>query len=390
MIKSAGTLVLLLATLVACVSVLALPAAAAETASSEFVIIREGDVVADDLYAGAIRVVVEGRIDGDLIAFAAEEVVINGSVGGSVVAVTPRVVVTGSVDGSLRTVATSVSVDGRIERDLVTAGLDVELGPDSIVAGEVLAWVWALQSLGEVGELSGTQRTLELGGTVEGDVDVSVDRLRIIEPLVVGGDLGFRSDNDGEGLDQATVGGVVVDKEPLPPNIRVRALVSFSRFLVVLFLTIAALTISWGWADRTSAAIGAVRRAPLRSWGTGALVVFSPLILVGIAALIVTLAPAAASFPLLAVMAPVILALVGVVGAVSLVAGVPAVGWIGSRLFPKRSVHFAVLAGSLIVGALWFLPVLAWLLPVAVLPLGLGAWTRTWRLESTEPVGPED
>lgn len=382
--RSAGRVVLLLVLVAASVSFLALPALAAETANSEFVIIREDDVVADDLYAGAIRVVVEGRIDGDLIAFAAEEVVINGSVGGSVVAVTPRVVVKGSVEGSLRTVASSVSVDGRVEGDLVAAGLDVELGPDSTVSGEVLSWAWALQSLGEVGELSGTQRSLDLGGTVEMDVDVSVDRLRIIEPLAVGGDLGFRSENDPEGLDQATVGGVVVDKSPLPPNIRIRALVSFTRFLIVLFLTIAALTISWGWPGRTGAAIKAVRLAPVRSWGTGALVVFSPMILIGIAALIVALAPAAASFPLLAVMAPVILALVGAVAAVSLVAGVPAVGWVGSKLLPQRSVHASVLAGSLIAGALWFLPVLAWLIPVAALPLGLGAWARAWRPETTE------
>lgn len=380
-----ATRFVLLVLIVASMPILGLPAAAAETANSEFVIIREDDVVADDLYAGAIRVVVEGRIDGDLIAFAAEEVVINGSVGGSVVAVTPRVVVTGSVNGSLRTVASSVSVDGRVEGDLVAVGLDIELGPDSAVEGEVLAWAWSLRSLGEVGELSGTQQTLELGGTVRSDVDVSVERLRIIEPLVVGGDLGFRSGNDAEGLDQATVSGVVVDKEPLPPNIRVRALVLFTRFLIVLFLTIAALTISWGWTSRTSTAIKAVRHSPMRSWVTGALVVFSPLILIGIAALILALAPAAASFPLLAVMAPVVLALVGVVGALSLVAGVPVVGWIGLKLFPQRPVHVAVLAGSLIVGAFWFLPVLGWLIPVAVLPLGLGAWAQTWRVETTEP-----
>ena len=54
----------------------ALPAVGAETANSEFVIIREDDVLEDDLYAGAIKVVIEGVVDGDLIAFAGEEVVI--------------------------------------------------------------------------------------------------------------------------------------------------------------------------------------------------------------------------------------------------------------------------------------------------------------------------
>lgn len=380
-------ILVLLGLVVTPLSATALPAMAAETANSEFVIIREDNVVRDDLYVGAIRVVVEGRVEGDLIAFAAEEVVVNGSVGGSVIAVTPRVTIEGTVEGSLRTVASSVTVEGTIDGDVVATGLDLDLGPDSIVRGEVLAWVWNLRSVGEIDELSGTQRTLELAGSVETDVDVSVDRLRIVDQLVVGGDLGYRSENEAQGLDQAMVRGVVVDKEPLPPNVRVRALVFFARLMVVLCVTIAALTVSWGWPDRTRAAVGAVRRAPLRSWGTGAVVVFSPLILIAIAALIVALAPAAASFPLLIIFAPLVLATVALVGALSVVAGVPAVGWLGSKVFPGRSVHAAVLSGSVIAGAVWFLPILAWLIPIAILPLGLGAWSRTWRLEATEPGG---
>ncbi len=379
---NANRAILFLALVIAPVVTLALPAEAAETANSEFLIIREDDVVADDLYAGAIRVVVDGRVDGDLIVFAAEEVVINGTVGGSVTAITPNVTIAGVVEGSLRAVASSVSIQGRLEGDVVTTGLGLQLVEGSVVDGEVLAWVWTLRSLGTVGELGGTQRSLELGGEVVEDVDVSVDRLRIVAPLKVGGDLGYRSDNDAEGLDQATVGGVVVDKDPLPPNIRVRALGFFTRFLVALLLTVAAVAISWGWPNRTRDSIDAVRLAPFRSWGIGALVVFSPLILIGVAALIVALAPASASFPLLAVMAPLILATIGLVGAVSLVAGAPAVGWVGSKFLPQRSVHAAVLAGSLIIGVLWFLPIMGWLVPVVALPLGLGGWVRAWRPEA--------
>lgn len=372
-------LAVLAAVIGAVVATLAVPASAAQTSNSEIVIIREDDVVSDDLYAGAIRVIVDGRIDGDLIAFAAEEVLINGSVGGSVIAVTPTVVVNGEIAGSLRTVASSVSVTGDLGGDLVAAGLGIELTSESTINGEVLAWVWEMRSLGEVAQLGGTQRTLELGGSVDGDVDVSVGELRIVEPTLVGGDLGFRSENEAVGLDQVTVGGVIVEKSPLPPNIRVRALVLLGRFLVVLFLVATALTVAWGWPEETGSAVEAVGRGPTRSWATGALLVFSPLILIGVAALVVALAPAAASFPLLIILAPLILAAVGLVGAISLVAGVPAAGWLGSKLVPRRSIHGAVLAGSATLGVLWFLPVLAWLVPVVTLPLGLGAWLRSWR-----------
>lgn len=356
----------------------ALPAGAAETANSQIVIIRENDVIADDLYVGAIRLIVRGRIEGDLIAFTSEEVLIEGSVGGSVMAVSPRVTVEGVVEGSLRAVAPDVTVTGRLGGDAAVAAVDMDLHEDSSVGGEVLAWVWTMRSLGSVGALNGTMRTLDLGGSSAGDVDVSVGRMRVVEPLEVGGDLGYRSDDEAEGLDLVEVGGVIVDKTPLPANIRIRALFLFLRFLLILFLTMTALSVSWGWQEATLAAIAGVGSAPLRAWGRGAVVIFFPIVVLALAALILALAPPAASFPLLAVLIPLFMAAVGAVGAVGLVAGIPAVGWVGSRMFPRLSTHGAVLAGSAVAGIVWLIPVVGWLVPLLGLPLGLGAWFRSW------------
>ena len=368
----------------------ATPASAAETANSQIVIVREDDVITDDLYVGAIRVVVRGRIEGDLIAFSSEEVVIEGSVGGSVMAVSPRVRVDGVVEGSLRAASPGVTVSGRVEGDVVVTAVDVDLEEQSSVGGEVLAWVWTMRAVGAIGALNGTMRSLDLAGTSSGDVDVSVERLRIVDRLEVGGDLGYRSDNQAEGLDLAMVEGVIVDKTPLPPNIRIRGLLLFLRFLLILFLTMTALTVSWGWPEATGTAIGAVRSAPLRNWIRGAVVIFSPVFLVALTALIVTLAPPAAGFPLLAVLIPLIFAVIGAVGAIGLVAGIPAVGWLGSVLFPRLSIHGSLLAGSVIAGVVWLIPVVGWLVPLLVLPLGLGAWFGSWgtALRSDQAVRP--
>lgn len=367
----------LVTVMVAVLTLGAVPAWGAETANSEVLIIREDDTVRDDLYAGAIRVVVQGRVEGDLIVFAAEEVVIDGTVTGSVTAITPRISVDGIVEGSLRAAAGSVAVGGDIGGDVVVSAVDVVLGPESVVAGGVIAWAWEMGATGAMGSLRGTQRALELGGTVRADVDVSVGSLAVVEPLRVAGDLGFRSENEARGLDRATVEGVVVHKTPLPPNVRVRALFLFTRFLLVLFLTITALTACWGWPGHADRAIRRVGRAPIRLWARGAIVVFSPFILAAIAALIFAVAPAAASFPLLGVFVPLILAALGLVAAVGLVAGVPVVGRLGRAILPRTSVYGAVLAGSTITGLIWLLPFLGWVVPLVVLPLGLGAWLGT-------------
>jgi cytoskeletal protein CcmA (bactofilin family) len=366
------------------VAAAATPVVAAETSNSEFVIIQGDDVFPDDLYAGAVRVVVEGTLDGDLVAFAGEEVVIDGTVTGSVLAVAPRVTVNGLVEGNLRVSANDFAVSGTVNGDVVAAVVDATLWPTSVIGGDALLWAWSADALGTIAQdLNGSQKNLQLAGTVEGDVDVSVSRLNVVDSLTVGGDLGYRSKNDIEGLEMAGVEGAVVAKTPLPPNVRIRALTVLGRFLIVLFLSVAALLAALGWPRRTQQAINNVGKRPIRNWLLGALVIFSPLLMIVVTGLILVLAPAAAAFPLLAVLVPVILALVGIALAVSFVAGAPAVGWLGGVLLRRLDLYGSVLAGSIVVGVVWYLPFVGFLVPLLVLPIGLGAWISAWRDQAT-------
>lgn len=364
---------------------LSAPALAADTSNSEFVIIPEGDVFPEDLYAGAVRVVVEGTLEGDLVAFAAEEVVINGTVTGSVTALTPKVEVNGEIGDSLRVAGNRLEVSGHVGGDVVAAVVGAGLDPASRVDGDVLLWAWDGESLGGIGgDLSGTQRHLELGGTIGGDVDVSVSSLSIVDDLSVTGDLGYRSPTEADGLDRASVDGAVVMETPLPPNIRVRALGLLGRLLVVVILSLVALSVAYGWPQRTVAAIERVGDSPLRRWLAGALILLSPVFAVALTGVVLGLAPAAVAFPLLAVLVPVILAILGIVFALALVAGAPAVAWLGGALFKRLDLYGSILVGSLIVGVVWWLPLIGWLAPILVLPLGLGAWMATWRRQSPE------
>ena len=362
------------------------PALAAETAASEIVIIPEGDTIPDDLYAAGSRVVVEGTIEGDLIAFAAEEVVISGQVTGSVVAVAPTVTVGGEVGGSVRFTANRLAISGSVGRDLVGAALRAELTTESTIEGDVLVWAIRMAAAGSIGtDLEGTQRTLELAGSVGGDVDVNVNSLIATGPLEVTGDLGYRSPSEAEGLGQATVGGVVAHKTPLPPNIRIRALGLLTRFLVVLGLTCAALLVAWGWPGRTESAGVRARANVWRALGRGALVILSPFIVAGIAALIAGLVPASARLPLLAIFVPLVLALAGLVLVLSLVAGVPAILALGRALPGERGLYGSVVLGSTVAGILWLIPWLGWLVPLLVMPIGLGAWMLSFREEGSQP-----
>ena len=359
---------------------LASPASAAETANSEFVIIQEDDVISDDLYAGGIEVDVRGEIDGDLVAAAAESIVIDGGVTGSMFVMSPRVVINGDVGGAVRVIANDLVITGSVGGDVVGTVVDADLSSMSLVTGDLLVWGVSVAALGAVGgDVLGSQTTLRLGGHVDGDVDVGVGVVEAVEPLTVGGDFGYRSARQGVGLDMADVEGAIVHKMPLPPNVRVRALGVFGSLMAILFLTAVSLGVAWTWPDRTRAAMDKVREKPFGSWGRGVLVMLVPVFAAAAMGLLIGLAPASASFPLLLIEVPIVLALFGALFAVGLFAGAPVVGVLGERLFKSWDIHRAVAVGSLTVGLIWLLPWVGVTVPIVVLPMGLGAWTLSWR-----------
>jgi cytoskeletal protein CcmA (bactofilin family) len=359
-------------------------ALAAETSSSDIVIVPEGDTITDDLYAAGLRVLVEGVIDGDLVAFAAEEVVISGEVTGNVTAIAPKVTVTGTVADSLRVTARELEVTGNVGSDVVAAVISAEFGPDSEVTGDLIVWALDLTATGSVGgDLEGTLRRISLEGQIGGDVNVTVGKLTITGPLSVDGDLDYRSANEASGLDQATVDGAVVHQTPVPPNIRIRALGLLTRLLVVIGLSAGALLLAWGWPRRTALAGEKAALRPFRAYGRGALVMVTPLLLAAIAGLVVALAPASASLPLLAIFVPLVVVTAGIILVLGLVAGAPAVLVLGRVLPGDREMFGAIAVGSALAGVIWMVPLVGWIVPLVLLPWGLGAWMLSFKGDDT-------
>src|SRR3990170_2845952 len=88
------------------------PLILAERAAAASVLVRDGDVVDEDLYAGGNQVLIEGTVRGDLMVPAFQRLEISGTVEGDVVGYSPLVVVTGTIGGSLRVAADVVRGEG--------------------------------------------------------------------------------------------------------------------------------------------------------------------------------------------------------------------------------------------------------------------------------------
>lgn len=352
---------------------LPLPAGAAERNVSDVVLVDSGAVIADDLYAAGNRVIIQGRVDGDLVVSAFEDVTISGTVTGDVIAFSSTADIDGRVGGSVRFVGRSLTVGGEVGGDIVAVGWDTTVGGD--LAGDLIVWSRRARLEGAVGgDVEGQMRSLVLAGSTDGNVDVTVGSLAMTEGATVGGDLGYRSREPSQQLETGGVEGAIIHRTPLPPNIRVRAMLLLAKVVLSLAAGVMGLLVMWAAPRASAAAAARVRRSWGRAWlrGTGFSLV--PLVVAAGLAGAVALVPLEAALPLLVALVPVVLALFGMVGALALVAPAAVYPWLGDPRGRGRPPVRAFLFGlALVTGAL-LVPWLGGLAAALIVPIGIGGW----------------
>ncbi len=155
----------------------ATPAYAFDGRGGQQVVIKQGEVINDDLYVGANTLTVEGTIKGDLIA-GAQTIIINGSVEGDLIAGAESIIINGSVGDDARVFAAAIQVGPKasIGGDLVAMGGSVETKPGSAIAADFVTGSGQTLLAGEIGGdvLAGTS-AFELAGPVKGDVKAYVN-----------------------------------------------------------------------------------------------------------------------------------------------------------------------------------------------------------------------
>ncbi len=313
------------------------PVLAATTAVADLVLIPADDVLGDDLYAGAGRVVVAGTVEGDVVAAAFGEVRVDGLVEGDLLVTAPSVVVTGEVTGSIRGLVGRVRVatGGVVGGDLaVTAGL---VAIDGAVDGEVLGVGVVTTVDGSSGPLSLRGWSIEVTGTVDGEVRLLGRAVTVAEGATVRGDVVATA--DPQVAEGATVTGSV-RRAPVPVlPIRARSTVVVGAVVGLVVATAAGPMLAWVAPGFLRRAIHRTRRRPLAVLGRGVVFVLGPTLVVGLLVATALAVPAAAG-P--AATAASIIALVWfVVGAGAAVGGASAVTVAAGHLVVRRGSHLA-------------------------------------------------
>ncbi len=165
------------------------------------------DVIDDDLYEFGGRMTVDGVVTGDLTAFNYQST-INGSVGQSANLFCRNIVVNGKVDGSLRGFGETVTLGGYVTRSVILIGRDVTLARGSVVEKDASVFGGEAALDGTIkGNVRVEAGLVEISGVITGDVKIDAERVQILPPAVITGNLTYTSKRQAE-ID--TSGGVTI------------------------------------------------------------------------------------------------------------------------------------------------------------------------------------
>ncbi len=330
---------------------------------------------ADRFVAGG-EIVVRRPVEGDLLVTGGH-LAVDATVAGDLLAFGGQVRLSNDVGGSVLGAAGQTTIEGKVGRNVRVAGGRLELGPKSEVGGNVSAGVGQLRLRGSVRGhvLVGGGRVL-IDGPVGGDVVVGGGALELGPAARITGQLRYRS---GSALKQdpgAQVGGGIERLSPFgghdARNVAGRA-ARGGAVVVGIVWTIGMVVLAGMLIGLVPAFCDAVARSMRERLGTSLLLGFAVLVCVPIAAalLMATLIGIPLGLVTLALYAA-LLPVAYVVAAIGVADGALR-RWQPQRA-DRRSLRFVAAAVLLLVlPLLGLVPVLGWLLGLAMLLAGLGA-----------------
>jgi cytoskeletal protein CcmA (bactofilin family) len=271
---------------------IATPTFAADLRGGESVIVASGDVVNDDIYAAASRVVINGTVNGDVLAVG-NDIIINGKVNGSIMAVGSNIDINGEVTRSARVAGANILVTGTVGEDLATAGSKIDIAATASIGRDVIFGASNIEVRGPVGgDVKGGASKVVLASRVQGNVElglepfsvsgiVDIDNRRqvsvgelIIEPTAgITGDLNYIS-RDEVTIPPGTVQGQVMHTMPAVRQPIIPAFSIWFKVIAFLMTLVAGIVIVVIFPRRSQAVAESIKRRPWLSLGWGALIFF--------------------------------------------------------------------------------------------------------------------
>ena len=374
----------------------------------------------DDIYLAGETITIDGTIRGDVVV-AGRRIAINGTVEGDVIAAGQTISIKGKVGDDLRLAAGVLQIgeNAQVTDDTLAAGFSLETQTNSNIGGNLHFFGAQALLTGSIAQnLKGVMGALELGGTVERDVEVIVGQAQINPPAfgrepslpipelepgltltdsaTIGGKLSYQSPREATMAEGAQVNGPIeyerieVVTQPTPTELALAQLRRLSSLTLIAWLWFKFLP---NWMPTLARMI---QNRPWPSLGWGIVTVFvvgasAFAIFIGILSLVFLLALTLSNliFPVLSLgLLAYFTLLIGLLIFTNYVCPI-AVGFLGgSWLVEKITPHqspkpfSSSMVGLVVLVILSAIPVLGGLLDLLIALLGLGAlwlWGQKFR-----------
>jgi len=406
--------------------------AALESREGDEVIIKDDEVIQDDLYVSASTFVLNGTVKGDLFAVG-QSITVNGTVEGDLMAAGQIVTINGSVQDDARIAggALTLGPSAEIGDDTLAVGASLEAREESAVQGSLLFAGYQALLAGSVGEdVTMGGNGLEVRGRIGGDLKADVGSSEQAPPVNP-----MQLMSNMPPLPQVPAGLTIDDRAEIEGNVEYTApkeaaipagvakgRVEHTREIAeaarpeetparragqwflrnlrrLVALVVVGLLLAWlapSWIRRPA---GALQAKPWPSLGLGAatllgfpvamFVLIGVIVLLAILLGILTLGNLVGSVVWLGI--AVVVALAVLFGLVVTYLSKIVVGYWGGRLVlksinPKWAANpiWPVLLGALIVAILMAIPLVGWLLGLIITLFGLGTLWLLSRKEAGE------
>ena len=356
-----------------------IPVMALDLRGGDTITIGSGEVIEGDLYIAGSDITINGTVSGDVWA-AGRSITINGSVNGAVTAAGQYINLNGTIARSARIAGQALIVNGAIGTDLLAFGSTVDISNKTTVGTDLLIGCATANIAGQVNRnVKGGADDIKISGTIGGDLKLEVNRLTITSTANIKGNLEYTSENEAVIETGGQVAGRITHQMPEPekkgdtrgilPWIAAAGVAGLIAGKVLSFLMVLVIAVIFIFTirRRTVAMADSIRTSPWASLGWGALILF----VTPFAAIIVCITIIGLPLGLIA------LALWGIAIYLSQIPVALCIGLLLIGRFKKVAsggiLVGAVAAGLAILMLLRLIPVVGFLVSLAVILFGMGS-----------------
>ena len=354
-----------------------LPVEAAKIDTGDNLTVGADEMIDDDLYLFGETITVSGIVTGDAVLFG-REVLVDGNIMGSLLVFAETVRISGNIAGTVRGGSNSFSFSGSSGRDLMIMANSIT------VAGPVGQDLFAAASngtiTGSIGrDLKSSMNRLIVDGPVGGDINAAVSELVIGPNALISGKVTYTSEAEATINSQAVVGGSITRLDPPTTQVTAvstgRSIWSFVRPILSLLFVALLMILLFPAVTKGSAAM--IEGKPAPSLGAGALIVF----VAPIAALVLLVTGIGIPVSFLSMLLYLVLLYLSRVFAGYFLADF-AFKKFGVELHPVLKALIGVLVLALVIK----IPYVGWLIHLAAVIFGTGAFMHYMLAQKEKPV----